>query len=62
MATPALGLALRQSEWRRVNARNISFETFYGGQFTLSAQLIILNYLRLRREYELDLDKDLPKN
>ena len=42
-------LALRQSEqidqrpslWRRANARNVSFETFYLGQFTLSTQLII---------------------
>ena len=30
--------------WRRANARNVSFETLYGGQFTLSTQLIILNY------------------
>ena len=27
-----------------VNARNVSFETLYGGQFTLLTQLIILNY------------------
>ena len=33
------------SEWRRANARNVSFKTLYGGQFTLSTQLIILNYL-----------------
>ena len=32
------------SLWRRANARNVSFETFYGGQFRLSTQLIILNY------------------
>ena len=29
---------------RRANARNASFETLHGGQFTLSTQLIILNY------------------
>ena len=33
------------SEWRRANARKVSFKTLYGGQFTLSTQLIILNYL-----------------
>ena len=26
------------------NARNVSFETLYGGKFTLSTQLIILNH------------------
>ena len=26
--------------WRKANARNVSFETLYGGQFTLSTQLI----------------------
>ena len=36
-------LALRQSELRRANARNVSFETLYGGQFTLLTLLIILN-------------------
>ena len=30
--------------WRRANAWNVSFETLYGGQFTLSTQFIILNY------------------
>ena len=30
--------------WQRPNARNVSFETLYSGQFTLSTQLIILNY------------------
>ena len=29
--------------WRRATARNVSFKTLYGGQFTLSTQLIILN-------------------
>ena len=28
---------------RGANARNVSFKTLYGGQFTLSTQLIILN-------------------
>ena len=31
-------------EWWRANARNVSFGTLYGGQFTFSTQLIILNY------------------
>jgi len=26
--------------WRRANARNVSFQSLYGGQFTLSTQLI----------------------
>ena len=29
---------------RRAEARNFSFETLYGGHFTLSTQFIILNY------------------
>ena len=37
-------LAPRLSPWRRANARNVRFETLYGGQFTLSTQLIIPNY------------------
>ena len=37
-------LALRQQRWRRVNARNVSFFTLYGGQLTFSTQLITLNY------------------
>ena len=32
------------SHWRRANARNVSLWTLYGGQFTFSTQLIILNY------------------
>ena len=32
------------SLWRKANARNFSFETIYGGQFSSSTQLIILNY------------------
>ena len=32
------------SLWLRANTRNSRFETLYGGQFTLSTQLIILNY------------------
>ena len=31
--------------WRRANARNVSFETLYGSQFTLPTQLIKPNYL-----------------
>ena len=34
-------LALRQSEWRRANARDVSFETLYGGLFMLLTQFII---------------------
>ena len=34
-------LALFLSLWRRTNARNVSFETLYGDQFTSSTQLII---------------------
>ena len=30
--------------WSRANAQNVSFKTLYGGQFTLSTQLITLNY------------------
>ena len=37
-------LALRQSHRRRANARNVSFKTLNGGQFTLSTQSITLNY------------------
>ena len=33
------------SLWLRANARNVSFETLYDGQFTLSTQLITPNYL-----------------
>ena len=37
-------LETRKSLWQRAKARNVSFKTLYGGQFTLSTQLIILNY------------------
>ena len=30
--------------WRRADAQSASFETLYGGQFTLSPKLMILNY------------------
>ena len=33
-----------KSDWRRANARNVSFLTFYGGCFTFSTQLLTLNY------------------
>ena len=39
-----LHLEYKASFCRRANARNFSFETFYGGQFTISTQLIISNY------------------
>ena len=32
------------SLWPKANVRNVNFETLYSGQFTLSTQLIILNY------------------
>ena len=38
-------LALCHLLWQRANDQNVSFETCNGGQFTLSIQLIILNYL-----------------
>ena len=38
---------VRQREWQRADALKVSFETLYSGQFTLSTQLIILNYLVL---------------
>ena len=41
---PTLHPQFFQSLWRRANARNVSFLTLYGDQFTLSTQLIILNY------------------
>ena len=37
-------LALHHSLWQRADAWNISFQTLYGGQFTLSTHLIILYY------------------
>ena len=37
-------LTLCQSDWRRANAHNVSFETLYGDQFMLLTQWIILNY------------------
>ena len=35
---------LPQSLWYKANARNVSFLTLKGGQFTLSTQLRVLNY------------------
>ena len=40
-------LALRQSERRRANARNVSSQSLYGGQFTLSTMLINQIFLTL---------------
>ena len=37
-------LALHQSKRQRADAQDISFKALYGGQFTLSTQLITLNY------------------
>ena len=37
-------LAFHHSLWRRANARNLGFETLYGGQFTFSTHLVVLNY------------------
>ena len=34
-----------KSLWRRTNARNVSYFTLCGGQFTFSTQLLTLNYL-----------------
>ena len=31
--------------WRRANAQNVSFQSLYGGQFTLSPQLINPNFV-----------------
>ena len=39
-----LNLAQCQSQWRRADTPNVSFETLYSGQFMLSTQLITLNY------------------
>ena len=36
---------LSQSHWRRANARNASFFTLHGGQFTFSTQLLTPNHL-----------------
>ena len=36
------------SLWRRANARNVSFQSLYGGQFTLSTQLINPHFCVLR--------------
>ena len=37
-------LALDRSDDERTNARNVSFGTLHGGQFTSSTQSVILNY------------------
>ena len=41
---PFLAFLWTEKVWRRANARNVSLETLYRGQFTLSAQLIKPNY------------------
>ena len=37
------------SLWRMANARNFSFETLHGGQFTILIQLIKPNYVGIKR-------------
>ena len=47
--------------WRRANARNVSFENLCGDRFTLSTQLVILNYpviLSHRRSTTVSLEND----
>ena len=41
------GNLVLSSLWRGTSARNVSFETLNDGQFTLSTQLIIPNYLAI---------------
>ena len=36
---------IQHSLWRRANAQDVSLETLYGGQFTLSTQFLKSNYL-----------------
>ena len=45
------------SLWRRANARNVSFFTLYGGQFTFSTQLLTLNDLLYSRTFFSDVIK-----
>ena len=39
------GVGLLEQSVKLTNARDVSFETLYGGQFTSSTQLIMPNYL-----------------
>ena len=52
-------LALDQSDDERTNARNVSFGTLQGGQFTLSTQSVILNYPALNLAVRLNKRKIL---
>ena len=62
--------ALRQSKsltichslWRRANARNISFETLYYGQLTLSTQLIKTNEISCYNCYSTSPRQSLRQN
>ena len=45
------------SLWRRANARDVSFFTLYGDQFTFSTQLLTLNDLLYSRTYFSDVIK-----
>ena len=45
------------SLWRRANARNVSFFTLYGGQFTFSTQLLTSNDLLYSCTYFSDVIK-----
>ena len=50
-------LFLQLSLWRRANARNVSFFTLYGDQFTFSTQLLTLNDLLYSCTYFSDVIK-----
>ena len=50
-------LALDQSDDERTNARNVSFGTLHGGQFTSSTQSVILNYPALNLAVRLDKER-----
>lgn len=41
----SVNILINQLLWRRANARNVIFFILYGGQFTLSTQLLTLIYL-----------------
>ena len=41
----------KQSEWQMAKARNISIETFNGGQFSLSTQWVKSNYFKIKTAF-----------
>ena len=53
-------LALRQSDWRRANARNVSLFTLYGGQVTFSTQLLTPVLPSQRRSTTVSLETYTP--